>query len=64
MDNLYYVGTEDIASYLIVTPKGHIVLNSGFEDTPALIRESVEKLEFKITDRTWSRCLWDCAQRW
>src|ERR1039457_6205621 len=50
MDNLYYVGTEDIASYLIVTPKGHFLLNSGYEDTPAMIRASVEKLGFKITD--------------
>jgi metallo-beta-lactamase class B len=50
MDNLYYVGTQDIASYLIVTPKGHFLLNSGYEDTPALIRASVEKLGFKIAD--------------
>lgn len=50
MYNLYYVGTEDIASYLIVTPKGHFILNSGYEDTPAMIRRSVEKLGFKITD--------------
>ena len=50
MDNLYYVGTEDIASYLIVTPKGHFLLNSGYEDTPPMIRGSVEKLGFKITD--------------
>jgi metallo-beta-lactamase class B len=50
MGNLYYVGTEDIASYLIVTPKGHFLLNSGYEDTPAMIRASVEKLGFKITD--------------
>jgi metallo-beta-lactamase class B len=50
MDNLYYVGTEDIASYLIVTPKGHFILNSGYEDTPAMIRASVEKLGFKIID--------------
>src|ERR1017187_6968103 len=50
MDSLYYVGTEDIASYLIVTPKGHFILNSGYEDTPAMIRRSVEKLGFKITD--------------
>jgi len=48
--NIYYVGGEDITSYLIVTPKGHFVLNSGYEDTPTLIRESVEKLGFKITD--------------
>ena len=52
MDNLYYVGTEDIASYLIATPKGHFILNSGYEDTPAMIRRSVEKLGFKITDVT------------
>jgi metallo-beta-lactamase class B len=50
MANLYYVGTEDIASYLIVTPKGHFILNSGYEDTPPMIRASVEKLGFKITD--------------
>src|SRR5580704_10532891 len=50
MDNLYYVGTEDIASYLIVSPKGHFLLNSGYEDTPAMIRAGVEKLGFKITD--------------
>jgi len=50
MDNLYYVGTEDIASYLIVTPNGHFLLNSGYEDTPAMIRAGVEKLGFKITD--------------
>jgi metallo-beta-lactamase class B len=48
--NIYYVGGEDITSYLIVTPKGHIILNSGYEDTPTLIQESVEKLGFKITD--------------
>ena len=50
MGNLYYVGTQDIASYLIVTPEGHIILNSGYEDTPAVIRGSVEKLGFKISD--------------
>ncbi len=50
MDNVYYVGTEDIASYFIATPKGHFLLNSGYEDTPPLIRASVEKLGFKITD--------------
>lgn len=50
MDNLYYVGTEDITSYLIVTPNGHFLLNSGYEDTPILIRASVERLGFKITD--------------
>ena len=29
--NVYYVGSKDLASYLITTPEGHILINSGFE---------------------------------
>jgi metallo-beta-lactamase class B len=49
-DNLYYVGTKGLASYLITTGKGHIIINSGFERTVPLIRKSVEQLGFKLTD--------------
>lgn len=48
--NLYYVGTNDLASYLIVTPQGNILINAGFEDTPPLIRKSIEKLGFRFAD--------------
>jgi metallo-beta-lactamase class B len=48
--NVYYVGSKDLASYLITTPEGHIVINSGFERTVPLIRSSVESLGFKMTD--------------
>lgn len=48
--NVYYVGASDIASYLIATPKGHIVIDGGFEETAPLIRASIEKLGFKVTD--------------
>jgi metallo-beta-lactamase class B len=48
--NVYYVGSKDLASYLITTPDGHIVINSGFEETVPLIRASVERLGFKMTD--------------
>ena len=48
--NLYYVGADDIASYLVATPQGHVLINSGYETTPALIRASVERLGFNITD--------------
>jgi metallo-beta-lactamase class B len=48
--NLYYVGTNDITSYLITTPAGHIVINEGYEETPALIRDSIEKLGFQPHD--------------
>src|SRR5262245_29570668 len=48
--NTYYVGSKDLASYLITTPAGHILINSGFEKTVPLIRASVESLGFKMTD--------------
>jgi metallo-beta-lactamase class B len=48
--NIYYVGAEDITSYLITTPQGHMVINSGYEDTPALIKASVLKLGFRMQD--------------
>ena len=48
--NLYYVGSRDLASYLVTTSDGHILINSGFEETVPLIRASVESLGFKLTD--------------
>ena len=48
--NLYYVGTNDITSYLVTTPAGHIVINAGYEDTPDLIVESIKKLGFEPHD--------------
>jgi metallo-beta-lactamase class B len=49
-DNLYYVGGQDLASYLVVTPKGNILINANFATSPALIRASVEKLGFHWQD--------------
>ncbi len=48
--NIYYVGTAALASFLITTPQGHILINSDFETTVPLIRASVQKLGFKFTD--------------
>jgi len=50
MDNIYFVGTEDLGSFLITTPAGHILINSDFETTVPQIRAGVEKLGFKFTD--------------
>lgn len=48
--NLYYVGTADLAVYLINTPQGNILINSDFlEDVPA-IKKSIEQLGFKYAD--------------
>jgi metallo-beta-lactamase class B len=47
---LYYIGSRDLASYLIVTSKGDILINSNLESSPPLIRHSVEQLGFKFSD--------------
>ena len=48
--NIYYVGANEITSYLITTPNGHIILDSGFKETVPLIKSNVAKLGFKIED--------------
>src|ERR1700758_1222846 len=48
--NIYYVGSKDLASYLIVTPQGDILINSNLTSSPDQIRHSVEQLGFKFSD--------------
>lgn len=43
--NVYFVGSEQLASFLITTSEGHILINSGFETTVPVIRAAVEKQE-------------------
>ncbi|MCJ8211364.1 subclass B3 metallo-beta-lactamase [Mucilaginibacter sp. RS28] len=49
-DHLYYVGSKDLASYLIVTPKGNILINANLPSSPPLIRRSVGQLGFRWKD--------------
>jgi len=48
--NLYYVGDDDMASYLIVTPKGSILINTGFEYSVPEIRARMKTLGFRFED--------------
>jgi metallo-beta-lactamase class B len=48
--NVYWVGTYDLSTYLITTDAGHILINTGFEDTVPLIVRGVEELGFEIAD--------------
>jgi metallo-beta-lactamase class B len=48
--NVYYVGSRGLASYLIATPEGHILINSNLESSPPQIRDSVEKLGFHFSE--------------
>jgi metallo-beta-lactamase class B len=50
MGNIYYVGSEGLASYLITTPEGNILINSSLEQSVPLIQASIEKLGFKFSD--------------
>src|SRR5215469_17265374 len=49
-DNLYYVGSQELASYLVVTPTGNILINANLSTSPAQIRASIEKLGFRWED--------------
>jgi metallo-beta-lactamase class B len=50
IDNVYFVGTAQLGSFLITTPAGHILVNSDFESTVPSIRKNVEELGFKFSD--------------
>src|SRR5690606_25135312 len=50
LGNIHYVGAAGISSFLITTPAGHILIDTGFEDTVPLIWRNVEQLGFKGTD--------------
>ncbi|MGJ4891473.1 subclass B3 metallo-beta-lactamase [Bradyrhizobium sp. HKCCYLRH3099] len=50
IDNIYYVGTNGLASYLITTPQGHILIDTVMPESTAQIENSVGKLGFKVAD--------------
>ena len=48
--NIYWVGSYDLATYLITTPAGHILINTGVGDTAQQIKAGVEGLGFTMSD--------------
>jgi metallo-beta-lactamase class B len=48
--NIHYVGAIGVSSFLITTPAGHILLDTGFQDTVPVIQKGVEQLGFKLSD--------------
>lgn len=48
--DLYYVGTDDLASYLLTTKEGHILINTGLEESVPQLKKNVETLGFKFSD--------------
>jgi metallo-beta-lactamase class B len=48
--NVYWVGSYDLSTYLITTPQGHLLINTGVGDTAGRIKARVEELGFKMSD--------------
>jgi metallo-beta-lactamase class B len=48
--NIYYVGTNDLACYLITTPSGHILLDTALEQSAPIIKANIAELGFKLSD--------------
>jgi len=48
--NIHYVGGANIASYLVTTPQGHILVDTGMTTMHNVIKNSVAKLGFKTSD--------------
>jgi len=48
--NVYWVGSYDLSTYLITTPQGHILINTGVGDTAKQIKAGMEQLGFNIAD--------------
>jgi metallo-beta-lactamase class B len=48
--NIHYVGPSGVSSFLIATPEGHILIDTGFESTIPLIREGMAKLGLRFED--------------
>ena len=48
--NLYYVGTYDLACYLITTTRGNILINTGLASSASQIKNNIEALGFRFAD--------------
>lgn len=48
--NLYAVGTAGLGVFLITSDEGHILINTGLEDSTPLIRENIESVGFRLDD--------------
>jgi metallo-beta-lactamase class B len=48
--NVYYVGTYDLACFLVTTPRGNILINTGVQGSAPMIQSGIESLGFKVKD--------------
>lgn len=48
--DVYDIGVHNWGVYLVVTPKGLIMLDTGWGDTTELLQRNIEKLGFSVSD--------------
>lgn len=48
--DVYYVGTSDLACFLLTTPSGHILIDTALEQSAPILRSNITSLGFKLTD--------------
>ncbi|HEX9575707.1 MAG TPA: subclass B3 metallo-beta-lactamase [Myxococcales bacterium] len=48
--NVYSVGSAEVTSFLIATPKGHVLIDGGFVESAPQIVRNIDKLGFKLED--------------
>jgi metallo-beta-lactamase class B len=48
--NIHYVGTNELAAYLLTTSAGHILIDGGLPESAPLIEQSIRTLGFKVED--------------
>jgi metallo-beta-lactamase class B len=50
IDNVYYVGTEDLSSFLITSTAGHVLIDTGYVSNADAVIASIHQLGFKVQD--------------
>ena len=50
IDNIYYVGTDGIAVYVIKTSQGLILMDTALPQSTGMIKDNIAKLGFKVAD--------------
>ncbi|MBI1762353.1 MAG: subclass B3 metallo-beta-lactamase [Acidobacteria bacterium] len=48
--NIHYVGTSQLACYLLTTPQGHILIDTALQESAPIVRANIEALGFKLKD--------------
>lgn len=54
--NIYYVGPKWISSFLITSPEGHVLIDSGFSNSVPIIQSNIVALGFKLEDIRYLLC--------